>query len=299
LGIGTRIFLGGGIGYIIGEGTQHNPSAGFGTLMVKGDLKQMSSRYLRGSSFYRYGVSLYVGVGIPIPILNEGIALTTAAKDEDIFVSVKDYGVPSRPDLRPSIKKVSYADLRSGKVEIKDKDVPSSPLSSYKMAIEISEVLKEWIQEGRFLLTAPVEKLSKQSVVKPLKIMKKEPKVSEIMRTNVITAYPDDLVKEVAKKLVEKGIDHLPVVDDARKLVGIVTSWDLARALAIDKKRLEEIMTKKVITVFQNESIDVVARKMARHNISGVPVVDKENHVIGILTTDDISKKLVGGRTTI
>ncbi|MEM2970001.1 MAG: CBS domain-containing protein, partial [Candidatus Bathyarchaeia archaeon] len=123
--------------------------------------------------------------------------------------------------------------------------------------------------------------------------------VSEIMRTNVITAYPDDLVKEVAKKLVEKGIDHLPVVDDARKLVGIVTSWDLARALAIDKKRLEEIMTKKVITVFQNESIDVVARKMARHNISGVPVVDKENHVIGILTTDDISKKLVGGRTTI
>ncbi|MBS7615497.1 homocysteine biosynthesis protein [Candidatus Bathyarchaeota archaeon] len=299
LGIGTRIFLGGGIGYIIGEGTQHNPITGFGTLMVKGDLKQMSSRFLRGSSFYRYGVSLYVGVGIPIPILNEKIASTTAVKDENIFVSVKDYGIPSRPDLRPSVKKVSYADLRSGKVEIKGKGVPSSSLSSYKMAVEISEVLKKWIQDGRFLLTAPVEKLPKQSVVKPLEIRKKEPKVSEIMRTNVITANPDDDVKEIAKKLVEKGIDHLPVVDGARKLEGIVTSWDLARALASDKKRLEEIMTKKVITVFQNESIDVVARKMAKHNISGVPVVDKENHVIGIVTTDDISKKLVGGRTTI
>jgi len=299
LGIGTRIFLGGGIGYIIGEGTQHNPSAGFGTLMVKGDLKQMSNRYLRGSSFYRYGVSLYIGVGAPIPILNEKIALTAAVKNEDIFVSIKDYGAPSRPDLRPSVKKVSYADLRSGKVEIKGKDVPSSSLSSYKMAIEISEVLKKWIQEGKFLLTAPVERLSRQTVVKPLEIKKKEPKVSEIMRINVITANPDDNVKEVAKKLVEKGIDHLPVVDGAKKILGIVTSWDLARALASDKKRLEEIMTKKVITVLQNESIDVVARKMAKHNISGVPVVDKENHVIGIVTTDDISKKLIEGKSTI
>ena len=299
LGIGTRIFLGGGIGYIIGEGTQHNPSAGFGTLMVKGDLKQMSNRYLRGSSFYRYGVSLYIGVGVPIPILNEKIALTAAVKNEDIFVSIKDYGAPSRPDLRPSVKKVSYADLRSGKVEIKGKDVPSSSLSSYKMAIEISEVLKKWIQEGEFLLTAPVERLSRQTVVKPLEIKKKEPKVSEIMRINVITANPDDNVKEVAKKLVEKGIDHLPVVDGAKKILGIVTSWDLARALAGDKRRLEEIMTKKVITVLQNESIDVVARKMAKHNISGVPVVDKENHVIGIVTTDDISKKLIGGKSTI
>jgi len=299
LGIGTRIFLGGGTGYIIGEGTQHSPSGGFGSLMVKGDLKQMNARYLRGSAFYRYGVSLYVGVGIPIPIINQKVASTAAVRDEDIFVSIRDYGVPSRPDLRPVVKKVSYSELRSGRVEIKGKDVPSSSLSSYKMAEEISEVLKKRIQEGSFFLTSPVENLPSQRVVKPLVIKRKELRVSDVMRTKVITANPDDDVKEVAKKLVEKGIDHLPVVDETKTLIGIVTSWDLARALASGKGRLAEIMTKRVITALQNESVDVVARRMAKHNISGVPVVDEENRVAGIVTTDDISKKLVGGRTTI
>ena len=70
IGIGTRIFLGGGVGYVIGEGTQHDPSNNFGTLMVKGDLKQMTEEYLKGASFTKYGTSLYVGIGIPIPILN-------------------------------------------------------------------------------------------------------------------------------------------------------------------------------------------------------------------------------------
>jgi uncharacterized protein (DUF39 family)/predicted transcriptional regulator len=299
LGMGTRIFLGGGTGYIIGEGTQHSPSGGFGSLMVKGDLKQMNARYLRGSAFYRYGVSLYVGVGIPIPIINQKVASTAAVRDEDIFVSIKDYGVPSRPDLRPVVKKTSYSELRSGKVEIKGKDVSSSSLSSYRMAVEITEVLKKWIQERKFYLTSPVETLPIQRVVKPLEIKRKELRVSDVMRTKVIAANPDDDVKEVAKKLVEKGIDHLPVVDETKKLIGIVTSWDLARALASGKGKLAEIMTKQVITVLQNESIDVVARRMAKHNISGVPVVDEVNRVIGIVTTDDISKRLVGGRTTI
>jgi len=119
------------------------------------------------------------------------------------------------------------------------------------------------------------------------------------MRKEVITAQPSDDVKKVARKLVEKGIDHLPVVDENQRLVGIVTSWDLARALANEKAKLSEIMTRKVVTALENESIDVVARRMARHNISGVPVVDEARCVKGIITTDDISKKLVGGRSTI
>lgn len=117
------------------------------------------------------------------------------------------------------------------------------------------------------------------------------------MSKEVITAKANDNVKAVAKKLIEKGIDHLPVVDEETRLIGIVTSWDLARAIANDKGKLAEIMTKKVVTALESESIDVVARRMAQHNISGVPVVDKMNHVIGIITTDDISKKLIGGRT--
>ncbi len=299
IGIGSRIFLGGGTGYIIGEGTQHSPKGSFGTLMVRGNLKEMNNRYLRGATFHRYGTTLYVGVGIPIPIIDERVAATAALRDEEIMVNVRDYGVAARPDLRPVVKKVSYAELRSGRVTIGEKDVPSSSLSSYKVAREISEVLKKWIQSGKFLLTKPVELLPRQRDFKPLEVKAKEPKVNDVMRKEVITAKPEDDVRNVAKKLVENGIDHLPVVDGGKKLIGIVTSWDLARAIANEKRKLAEIMTKRVVTASENESIDVVARRMAKHNISGVPVVDGANHVVGIITTDDISRKLVGGRTTI
>lgn len=295
IGIGTRIFLGGGIGYIIGEGTQHSPQSGFGTLMVRGDLKKMNSKYLRGASFYRYGTTLYVGVGIPVPIINMRVAATAASKDEDIFVNIRDYGVPVRPDRRPVVKRVSYAELRSGKVTIGEKSVRSSSLSSYRMAREIAEVLKKWITEGIFFLSKPVEPILKYREFKPLKLKKRELIVQDIMSREVITANPTEDVREAARKLIRKGIDHLPIINEESKLIGIVTSWDLARAIAQEKRKLKDIMTKNVITAFRDESIDVVARRMAQNNISGVPVVDKSRNVIGILTTDDISKRLVGG----
>lgn len=296
IGLGTRIFLGGGIGYIIGAGTQHSPETGYGTLMVMGDLKKMNNRYLRGASFYKYGTTLYVGVGVPIPIINLRVAKTTALRDDEIFVNIRDYAAPVRPDLRPIVKRVSYAELRSGKVYLGDKSIPSSPLSSYKIAREIAETLKKWILEGIFFLTEPVETLPKRGELKPLKVRGRELTVGDIMRRDVITAKPDEDIRDAATTLVKKGIDHLPIVDDEGKLIGIVTSWDLAKAIAYNKRRVEEVMTRDVVTALENEPIDVVARRMAQYNISGVPVVDRMNHVIGIITTDDISGKVVGGK---
>ena len=118
IGIGTRIFLGGGQGYVLGEGTQHDPSNRFGTLMVKGDCKQMSPEFIRGGAFTKYGTSLYIGMGIPIPILNEGLAKKTSLRDEEILTDIVDYGVPRRS--RPKLGKVSYATLKSGEVTIND-----------------------------------------------------------------------------------------------------------------------------------------------------------------------------------
>lgn len=81
IGIGTRIFLGGGIGYVAWQGTQHNPGVPrtekgipkkpAGTLAVIGDLKQMKPEWLRGTSMQGYGTTMSVGIGIPIPILSE------------------------------------------------------------------------------------------------------------------------------------------------------------------------------------------------------------------------------------
>jgi uncharacterized protein (DUF39 family) len=168
IGVGTRIFLGGGVGYVIGEGTQHNPRDGYGTIMVKGDLKKMRPEYLKGATFQNYGVSLYVGIGVPIPILDEGIAKSVAVRDEEIFVKVLDYGVPSRN--RPVVREVSYAELKSGKVELGGKKVRTACTSSLENARKIMVELKKWIAEGRFFLTEPVEGLSRDMEYRHMKV---------------------------------------------------------------------------------------------------------------------------------
>ncbi len=166
IGIGTRIFLCGSAGYIIGSGTQHSPETGFATLMVKGDLKEMNPEFFRSAVFEGYGCTLYVGIGIPIPILNEGIAKKTGISDSEIFTKIVDYGIPSRN--RPVIKCVSYEELKSGYVEINGKRVKASSLSSIYMAKKIALILKDKIQKGEFLLTKPVERLSLKGSAMPL-----------------------------------------------------------------------------------------------------------------------------------
>lgn len=167
IGLGTRIFLGGGVGYVIGEGTQHVPDpkrnergvpmSASGTLMVKGDLKGMNARYLRGVSIVGYGCSLAVGLGIPIPILNEEMAWFTGVADEDIQVPVVDYG-EDYPNGYPSkYGHVCFADLKKGVIIVEGKEVPTTPLTSYTLSLEVAEELKRWIQEGKFLLTEAQE----------------------------------------------------------------------------------------------------------------------------------------------
>ena len=169
IGIGTKIFLGGGVGFVAWQGTQHNPNVlrtengvpkrGAGTLSVIGDLKQMKPRWLLGTSMLGYGCTLTVGIGIPIPILSEEILQYTAVSDDDIFAPVVDYS-EAYPQMKSDIlSEVSYAQLRSGKIIIQGKEVPTASLSSYPRAVEIATTLKEWISRGEFLLTEPVAPL--------------------------------------------------------------------------------------------------------------------------------------------
>ncbi len=173
IGIGTRIFLGGGVGYVIGTGTQHNPGVkrsengvvmgGAGTISVRGDLKGMSSKFLRGASLTGYGCSLNVGLGIPIPILNEEMAMFTSVSDDEIFVPVVDYGSDYPEGGGSAITHVTYGQLKTGEIEVEGKTITAAPLSSYSAALEIASVLKEWIRSGRFLLGEPQETLPSAS----------------------------------------------------------------------------------------------------------------------------------------
>jgi L-aspartate semialdehyde sulfurtransferase len=169
IGIGTRIFLGGGIGYVTWHGTQHNPNAPrtkggvprkpAGTIMVQGDLKQMSAKWLRGLSILGYGNTLAVGLGIPIPILDSEMAAYTGVSDKDIFTQVVDYGYDYTNGISRTYGEVSYAQLKSGVIEVNGKPVHTAPLSSIVKAREIAETLKNWIEKGDFLLNPPAQPL--------------------------------------------------------------------------------------------------------------------------------------------
>jgi len=185
IGIGTRVFLGGGTGFVAWPGTQHNPDVprtdkgvpkrGAAALCLIGELKQMSPRWLVGTSMLGYGCTLTVGIGVPIPILNEEILSYTTVTDAEIYGAVIDYS-GDYPNLKDGILgEVSYAELKSGKVKLKGKEIPTASLSSYSRAVEIASTLKEWIIGGKFLLTEPVAPLPGVEAGIKLKPLKERP----------------------------------------------------------------------------------------------------------------------------
>lgn len=167
IGIGSRIFLGGGIGYISWEGTQHfplqkrlpnrTPIGPAATLALIGDAKQMDAKWVRGCYFRNYGPSLMLGVGIPLPVLNEQVVAHCAVQDKDLVAPIVDFSIPRR--VRPTFGLVSYAQLKSGRLTIDGKVVRVAPLASLYLSRQVAIALKQWIEAGRFELSEPVAQL--------------------------------------------------------------------------------------------------------------------------------------------
>jgi L-aspartate semialdehyde sulfurtransferase len=175
IGIGTRIWLGGGIGYVAWEGTQHFPLQKRGenrtpigpgaTLALIGDAKQMDPNWVRGCYFKNYGSSLMIGVGVPIPVLNADIVMRCAVQDRDIVAPIVDFSIPRR--VRPTFGLVSYAQLKSGKIKIEGKTVRVAPLASIYRSRQVAIELKTAIDRGEFLLTAAVASLPRDRAFIP------------------------------------------------------------------------------------------------------------------------------------
>ncbi|MBN2822525.1 MAG: homocysteine biosynthesis protein [Coriobacteriia bacterium] len=184
IGVGSRIFVAGAAGYIAWEGTQHNPNqkrdehgvpvGPAGTLAVIADLKHASTEFFSAATFTGYGTSAFVGIGVPIPVLDEQIAATLALTDADLTATIYDYGVQRRS--RPSLGQVTYAQLRSGQIEIDGKKIPTGPISSLPKARRIAQELKRWIAEERMELTRPLQPLPQPGSqgVKPLEVRTEE-----------------------------------------------------------------------------------------------------------------------------
>ena len=160
---------------------------------------------------------MYVGLGVPIPILNEGLAKKTAIRDSEIMTDVVDYSVPRRD--RPKLRQVSYKELKSGSIMVNDKKVRVSSLSSIKMAKKVSQTLKSWIEEGNFYLTSPVERLPTDTVFKPMRQTQEIPFVINVMHP-AVTCTENEEIRAIAERIVTKSVNHIVVVDAAGKLRG-------------------------------------------------------------------------------
>jgi uncharacterized protein (DUF39 family) len=96
-----------------------------------------------------------VGLGIPIPILNEEIVQYTAVSDEELLTQIVDYGNDYPNGISKSYGQVSYAELKSGHIKFRGEEIPTVPLSSMVRAREIAVMLKNWISNGKFFIGEP------------------------------------------------------------------------------------------------------------------------------------------------
>lgn len=176
MGLGTRIFLGGTSGYISWYGTQFRtdaelnehgvPVSNAATLAVIGDASKMSPEFIKAAYFEKYGVSMFVGIGIPIPVLDEEMAARLMIRNEQITTRIVDYGVPDHPELG----RTNYRELMSGEIVLDQKKIKTASLSSIFKARKIASILKTQVSEGSFLLTEPVETFPRNKGLKSLVI---------------------------------------------------------------------------------------------------------------------------------
>jgi L-aspartate semialdehyde sulfurtransferase len=175
IGIGTRIFLGGAQGFVVWNGTQFHttkPKNEFGvpvtnaaTIAVIGNLKEMSPEYLQAVYYEKYGVSMFIGIGIPIPILDQEMAHRVSISNSQIETTVLDYGTVGQPKLG----QVTYQELQSGFIKVKGKKVRTAPVSSLAKARKIAAELKTWLQTGRFEISQPVQLFPQNTSLNSLK----------------------------------------------------------------------------------------------------------------------------------
>lgn len=116
-------------------------------------------------------------------------------------------------------------------------------------------------------------------------------KVRNMMLTKIITASPKISVKEAIEILFEKHVGSIILVDANEKCLGIFTERDAIRLVAgnVDvNKMISEFMTKNVITVGLESTIDEVRKIVQTHHVRHLPVLDEDDRLVGLLSVRDL-----------
>jgi len=164
IGIGTRIFFCGGEGFISWEGTQYNsqvkrdlkthlPNSPSATLAITADLRQVSPEFIAPLYISGYGVSMYISIGVAIPVINNDMAHALCIRNKDIITQVHDYATGK------SYGTVNFEQLHTNTVQLGNKRPVVRTMSRIRDAYKITQILKKRIQEGQFELTNPVKQL--------------------------------------------------------------------------------------------------------------------------------------------
>jgi uncharacterized protein (DUF39 family) len=171
IGIGSAFFFCGTTGYVSWEGTQFNaeqekdPETGLpigpgATLALIGNLKEMKPEFIRPVVIPGYGISISLGMGFAIPVINEDIAKSVIIRNKQIKTRLIDYATGK------CIGFVNYEELMSGKVELSGKKIPSRTMTDIRASANIAEILQDWVRKGKFFITELVRNLPVEGRIK-------------------------------------------------------------------------------------------------------------------------------------
>jgi len=121
-------------------------------------------------------------------------------------------------------------------------------------------------------------------------------RVQELLKGTVITVRADTGIQEVARKMAEEDIGFLPVVDASGKAIGTVTDRDvvvrlIAKGGDVKNAKVEQVMTKDVVSVRPDEEVQKVAELMKERKISRVLVCDQQGKPLGVISLGDLAER--------
>lgn len=116
--------------------------------------------------------------------------------------------------------------------------------------------------------------------------------ISEIMTPEVIVTSPNDTLRAAAKTMMEHDLGILPICEND-ELIGMLSDRDItiravARGLSLDETRVSQLLGTEARYVFDDQTVEEAAEYMKQFQVRRLPVLDRENHLVGIISLADI-----------